>query len=277
LECEVLASGAKSALAQGQDCLESLLQVLAARQIAFVSIASPQVTRLDLPEVAPLEDPPPFEVATGHVTQLGEQWLAAALDPDGSRRRTGEVLNLSFALTLTRPSIAAEIPLYQARTQWSPRVRRAAQIFHRSQAALSQDTEFLLAYAALEVLVEHTPAPVLQVALPSKAERRRLRSCVEDLLQQRAVPKQHRNRLLARFDDAQATSPLDALLAYLARLDLPADRSEHRWLRTQRGGYVHAGELDGSDEANQRRAELVSTVGRALAIELSLASDRREK
>jgi hypothetical protein len=182
-------------------------------------------------------------------------------------------LNLSFALTLTRPSIAAEIPLYQARTQWSPRVRRAAQIFHRSQAALSQDTEFLLAYAALEVLVEHTPAPVLQVALPSKAERRRLRSCVEDLIQQRAVP----NRLLARFDDAQATSPLDALLAYLARLDLPADRSEHRWLRTQRGGYVHAGELDGSDEANQRRAELVSTVGRALAIELSLASDRREK
>jgi len=76
-------------------------------------------------------------------------------------------------------------------------------------------------------------------------------------------------RLIARLEATERESALDAVLHYLEALGLPADRVEHRWLRTQRGGYVHSGELEKTDEATRRRGVLVGTVGDALAAELT--------
>jgi hypothetical protein len=263
------AANAEDALALAEADTKALLAVLAANQMAF-QIGAPKdryIARLD-PPTDPVPDTElPFE--TVNMTNRDEEVLARRFDPTGQLRRAGKILTSTTEHVVRRPSISLESELYSGRHLWDDRIPRAAEIYRLAQCSEDATVRFLLSCLAFEVLVAHEAKPILRAHLPTKTERAHVMNLVDDAFAAAGLPEDARKRITERIRTAEAKSYTASAAAYIDSLGLAIPAENLAWVQRQRGGFVHAGALEESDAAAERRNDFTKVVGVALLREMA--------
>jgi hypothetical protein len=225
------------------------------------------VRRLDPPRDPIPDTELPFDTLSMEVGDKAA--LARRIDPTGQLRRAGKVFTSNAEAVVNRSSITLEGELYAGRYDWDTRIPRAAEIYRLAQCSEDETVCFLLSCLAFEVLVAHEATPVLSTHLTTNAERAQVVNAVDAAFAAAGLPADARKRITERVRTAEAQSYTTSATAYLDHLGLPIPAENLAWVQRQRGGLVHAGALEDSSDAAERRNDFVKVVGVALLREMA--------
>lgn len=274
LRIPVRAPDGRTALQTARGLAEDFCRVLATTYSPFridYRDDRDNVTRSDPTPVT--EGPIPFaDVAEGHISAEGLTWL----DPDGDGRRAGKVFRVRGSGVATRSIDECGLGFAQ-REAWSPRLRNAMSLYWAAQCSPDRQIRFVLAMASLEVLAQPPTETLLKVRL-DRAMRKQLKSDIQGVLEKYLSPADV-DRVLSRVAETRAVGAIPTLSAYINTRIAEGSQDfggrvtedEVRSWVGQRGGFLHNGPHDPSDELS--RARLDALVGAMLRWELDNAGE----
>jgi hypothetical protein len=270
-EIVVTATSGEDALARARLILADVFGTFAVQRAGFAEVQNPRrLVQLVDPEPV-LEGPiPPFDVVGGGITLHG----AETFDPSGDMRRARRIVNVHAEGTATKNNLDKERGWLTVRDTWSAELRRAIALIHASEVAGDADVAFVLAFSAIEVLAA-PPVGLLPSKIPDPSDRDRLLGSVRGLLTaQPNLSETDVDRLANNLSATHVESPIARFLLAFDEVGIEIEETELKWLRDQRGAYLHSGGFDNSQEAVERRNAFRSTVAARTAGRLDTLAQR---
>lgn len=216
--------------------------------------------------------PPPLESIGCVITAAGQNYFGALLDPDGSKRRSGEIViaNTQAVMVPGQERLAQLCDLFGHRETIPPPVRIALGIIHDAACARGPASGFAQSFTALEVLTEHLQPPTVLDAFFQQQEADDNRVGTLPYQTKGALLTQLRAFLTAaslsagqakRIADyaamTRSVSQVDVFLDYLTGLGIAVTRVEVGTWRSVRGALVHAATANAEEAASMRRCREV--------------------
>jgi hypothetical protein len=215
---------------------------------------------------------PLLQVVGGVVTDVG----AEAMDPTGELRRRRRVANVHVAAQVSIADVAEQARWFLARSRWSERLRRALNLLHAAECAPAPEVRFVLNVFAFEVLAISPSTTLLALRVRSDQERQRLLEQLRRVFETHGFAAADADRWIERVQDTQAESPIDVAMRYVGSVGESIAIEELKWLRRQRGAYVHNGHFDRSAGAASRRESFRQLLRTLLQRELVLLDEGQD-
>jgi hypothetical protein len=261
---DVQADSALDALEAARSILTDFLDCMAVRECAFAEVGNPACdVQLANPERVADGPPPPFQVLGGGITPRGAEFF----DPTGERRRSRRVLNHWADGWLVLNDVSAQAAWLARRDRWPERIRRALALRRAAECAGDAAVALVLNFAVLEVLCWEDPRKLLMTNLPEKTDRDELVGALRATMLAGGLSAAKAARLVEQVKHANDASPLDTFEAYFTDLGVEIAREHIDWARSQRGAYLHLGDV--GPEGEPRRDAFRKAIERALGAELA--------
>ena len=267
----VQANDARAALSAGRQISSDVLIALGANYAGYrIQPSDPRDSVSRAATVYQSDGPlPPADVAEGYLTVEGVDFL----DPTGEIRRAGRVWRFRAESRATT-SIEVGLRSLAGRAHWSSRLRSALVLYWEGQCSDSEDTQYVLSMAALELLTSPPPNTLLRARLDGK-QRRSLMETIRGACAQAGLDEAEVGRLASQFAGTRRIGGVDSVLDYLTASAPdgfgptgPAKREEVVAWQKMRGGYLHDGVMD--PDSRPIRNRLVAIVGVCFRTEMEL-------
>jgi hypothetical protein len=249
-----------------------------------------RASNLDLKEnPVPADQPPPlFESIGGVITVDGQDAIAALVDPDGSKRRSGAVVvhNAQGTIVPGQERLTEICELFFHRAGVPPRVRIALDILHDAACAREPTSGFTQTHTALEVLTDNRRPPTLLDVFFREAStdgitdrltfksKRSLLDALRSFFADASLSQGQIERIVNHVASTQSVSQVDTFCDYLNELGVAVNRSEASNWRKIRGALVHTSEVGDQEQLAMRQFR--NAVRAAVSEELRRAAQGRQ-